>query len=73
MVRLNLAAVQDQVGVYKSANDPGLTTQMNRSRDYFGPVDIQKLSVTLYDEYGRVLDINNMDWSFTITLERLYD
>jgi len=73
MVRLNLAAVQDKVGVYKSANDPGLTTQMNRSRDYFGPVDIQKLTVTLYDEYGRVMDINNMDWSFTLTLERLYD
>jgi len=73
MVRLNLAAVQDKAGVYKSANDPGLTTTMNTSRDYFGPVDIQKLTVTLYDEYGRVIDINNMDWSFTLTLERLYD
>ena len=73
MVRINLAAVQNKEGVYKSANDPGLTTTMNTSRDYFGPVDIQKIKVTLYDEYGRVMDINNMDWSFTITLERLYD
>jgi hypothetical protein len=73
MVRLNLAAVQDKAGVYKSANDPGLTTTMNTSRDYFGPVDIQKLTVALYDEYGRVIDINNMDWSFTLTFERLYD
>ena len=73
MVRINLAAVKDKEGVYKSANDPGLTTTMNTSRDYFGPVDIQKIKVTLYDEYGRVMDINNMNWSFTITLERLYD
>jgi len=73
MMRLNLAAAQNGVGVYKSANDPGLTTMMNTSRDYFGPVDIQKLTITLYDEYGRVIDLNNMDWSFTLTLERLYD
>ncbi|MDG2286300.1 MAG: hypothetical protein P8N43_12355, partial [Alphaproteobacteria bacterium] len=73
MVRINLAAVKDKEGVYKSASDPGLTTTMNTSRDYFGPVDIQKIKATLYDEYGRVMDINNMNWSFTITLERLYD
>jgi hypothetical protein len=73
IMRLNLAAAQDQVGVYKSANDPGLTTTMNTSRDYFGPVDIQKLAITLYDEYGRVMDLNNMNWSFALTLERLYD
>jgi hypothetical protein len=73
IMRLNLAAAQNKVGVYKSANDPGLTTMMNTSRDYFGPVDIQKLTITLYDEYGRVMDLNNMNWSFALTLERLYD
>ena len=71
--RINLAAVMDEAGTYKSSNDPGLTTAMNRSREYFGPVDIQQLTITLFDEYGRVIDLNNMDWSFTLAFEKLYD
>ena len=71
--RINLAAVMDESGAYKSSNDPGLTTAMNRSREYFGPVDITRLSITLFDEYGRVIDLNNMDWSFTLAFEKLYD
>ena len=63
----------DDAGTYKSSNDPGLTTAMNRSREYFGPVDIQNLTITLYDEYGRVINLNNMDWSFTLAFEKLYD
>ena len=43
------------------------------AREYYGPVDIQKLNIQLLDEYGRVLDINNMDYSFCLTLETLYD
>jgi hypothetical protein len=71
--RINLAAIMDDAGTYKSSNDPGLTTAMNRSREYFGPVDIQNLTITLYDEYGRVINLNNMDWSFTLAFEKLYD
>ena len=43
------------------------------AREYYGPVDIQKLNIQLLDEYGRILDINNMDYSFCLTLETLYD
>jgi hypothetical protein len=42
-------------------------------RKYFGPVDIQRLHVQLYDEWGRILDMNNSDYSFCITFELLYD
>jgi hypothetical protein len=42
-------------------------------RNYFGPVDIQKLQLQLLDEYGRVLDINNMDYSFCLMLQTVYD
>ena len=42
-------------------------------REYFGPVDIQKLDLQILDEYGRVVDFNNMDWSCTIQFEILYD
>lgn len=73
ITRINLAALQAEVGIYQSSSDAGLTTQVNRTREYFGPVDIQRLHVTLYDEYGRIIDLNNMDWSFSLTFEILYN
>ena len=73
ITRINLAAEQADVGVYQISSDPGLTTQLNRTREYFGPVDIQRLHISLYDEFGRVIDLNNMDWSFTLALEQLYN
>jgi hypothetical protein len=56
-----------------STRDAGLTGHANRTREYFGPVDIQKLTIKLQDEYGRIIDINNMDWSFTVTFKKLYN
>jgi hypothetical protein len=45
---------------------------MTGSRQYFGPVDIQKLQIQLLDEYGRILDLNNMDYSFCLTFQTIY-
>ena len=42
-------------------------------RDYFGPVTLDKLEIKIYDEYGRIIDINNCDYSFSLELELLYD
>jgi len=42
-------------------------------RQYFGPVDLMKLRVRLLDEYGRVVSLNNADYSFTIKVEQLYN
>lgn len=42
-------------------------------RQYFGPVDIQKLKIQLLDEYGRIIDLHNMDYSFCLTLQSVYD
>lgn len=73
ITRINLAALQADVGIYQSSSDAGLTTEINRTREYFGPVDIQRLHVSLYDEYGRIIDLNNMDWSFSLAFEILYN
>ena len=43
------------------------------ARQYFGPVVIQKLQVQLLDEYGRILDLNNMDYSFCLYMQAIYD
>lgn len=42
-------------------------------REYFGPVNIKTMNVQLIDEYGRVVDLNNMDYSFCLTLTAAYD
>lgn len=42
-------------------------------RVYFGPTDITRLHIVLYDEVGRILDINNSDYSLTLELEIIYD
>jgi len=42
-------------------------------REYFGPVDIQKIQIQLLDEYGRILNLNNMDYSFCLTFKTIYD
>ena len=42
-------------------------------REYFGPVNIQTMNVQLLDEYGRIVNLNNMDFSFCVTLTTVYD
>jgi hypothetical protein len=73
ITRINLAELQADVGVYQSSSDPGLSNQLNRTREYFGPVDIQRMHIALFDEFGRVIDLNNMDWSLTLAFELLYN
>lgn len=42
-------------------------------RMYFGPVDIQKLHIKILDDFGRVLPMNNSNYSFCLNLKMLYD
>ena len=41
-------------------------------RQYFGPVNIQRLKISLYDNYGFLVNLNNHDWNFTLHVEQLY-
>ena len=41
-------------------------------RDYFGPVNITNMQVSLYDDKGYLLGLNRMDWSFSLTVKGLY-
>ena len=42
-------------------------------REYFGPVNIKNLNIQLLDEYGRIMDLNFMDFSFCLTFTLRYD
>lgn len=49
-----------------------LSDRIERTRDYFGPVDLQRFHVKLFDEYGQLFDNNNMDFNFVIEVEIMY-
>lgn len=51
-------------------NDLNILTE---PRKYFGPVDIQRLRIRLYDDFGRILDMNNANFSFCLVFTILYD
>ena len=46
---------------------------IEKKREYFGPVNIQKLKIQLLNQYGEILDLNCMDFSFSLELEVGYD
>lgn len=51
-------------------NDMKIVTE---PRTYFGPVDIQKLRIRLYDEFGNIIQMNNSNFSFCLNMKLLYD
>ena len=57
------------------SNGTSLADQFNPgdyTRDYFGPVDIEKLHISITDEFGRIININNMDYSLALRFVCLY-
>jgi hypothetical protein len=41
-------------------------------RTYFGPVNIDRFGVRLIDDNGNTINLNGSDWSFSISVESLY-
>ena len=72
IARLSIKQSINAVGAYGLTGGESLSTSLTYSREYFGPVDIQRIRVTLVDDFGRVLDLNNMDWSFALMFECVY-
>ena len=50
-------------------NSIGLRDQQ---RNYFGPVNIQRMSVKLINDRGETVDLNGANWSFSFICEQLY-
>ena len=44
-----------------------------KTRKYNGPVNLRKFHIKILDKFGNIIDLNNMDFSFTIELEILYE
>ena len=46
-------------------------TLQNQERSYFGPVNIQRMTVRLVTDRGNIVDLNNANWSFSLICEQL--
>ena len=67
-----LARISLQGNVYNVLSKDNFNL-ITTPRQYFGPVDILKLQIQLLDEYGRILNLNNMDYSFCLTFQTIYE
>jgi hypothetical protein len=67
-----LARISLQANTFNVLIENGLNA-ISTPRRYFGPVNIVNLNIQLLDEYGRIIDLNNMDFSFALNFETVYD
>lgn len=43
-----------------------------KKREYFGPVSLDKMKISIMDRYGRIVDIRDNNYSFSLEIEQLY-
>jgi hypothetical protein len=67
-----LARISLQANTFNILEQNNLSL-LTTPREYFGPVNINNMNVQLLDEYGRIVDLNNMDFSFCLNLTIVYD
>ena len=67
-----LARITLQSGAFNILTENNLNL-ITHPRDYYGPVTLQNMTIQLLDPYGRVLDLNNTDYSFCLSLQTIYD
>jgi hypothetical protein len=61
--------VNGKLSIIINDNDAPLT----KIRKYNGPVNISTLNMKIIDKFGEVIDLNSLDYSFTLELEILYE
>ena len=74
ITRINILSLLEEKTAFKQGAYAGdIYYNQKHIREYFGPTSINKLKIQLLDEYGRNFSLNNMDWSFIITFDCLYN
>jgi hypothetical protein len=76
-LRLEVFSPNQVLGIYpfdsmQTWNTPYFTDKCDYKRQYFGPADIDRLQIKLYDDKGNLLELNGNNWHMTILTEHLY-
>ena len=48
-------------------------SNFSKTREYFGPITFKKLDIQLLDQYGKQINLNNMDFSFSLEIKQKYN
>ena len=72
LARISLLSTSFSISSISSIQQNNLNL-ITTPREYFGPVNVNSLTIQLLDEYGRIIDLNNMDFSFVLNLTTIYD
>jgi hypothetical protein len=76
-LRLEVFSPNQVLGVFpfdstQTWNTPYFNDKCDYKRQYFGPADIDRLQVKLYDDRGNQLELNGNNWFMNILTEHLY-
>ena len=69
----NMIARISLSGSIFSLQSQGGISLISEPRFYFGPVNLERLDIRIYDEHNRIINLNSMDISFSIKVKCLYD
>jgi hypothetical protein len=69
----NILARISLLAMYFNILNQNTVSFLETPREYFGPINLQTMNIQLLDEYGRIVDLNNMDFSFCLSLSTIYD
>ena len=59
-------------GVFNSIITEFSGSLQSNQRMYFGPTDVSRLEISLYDDAGNIIDLNGVPWTFTMQATCLY-
>jgi len=70
LAKINLVDGKFAINIDEGTDD---VNNHAKTRQYFGPVHLKKFHVRLIDQYGNQINLNNMDFSFSLEIETLYN
>jgi hypothetical protein len=73
LINKNIIARIPIKGSYFSLMMENDLSQYTVAREYFGPVDITRLKIQILDDHGRVLSMNNSNYSICLNFNMLYE
>ena len=68
-----LARISSQINNSFNIIEQNNIRNITPPREYLGPVNLNNLNIQLLDEFGRIVNLNNMDFSFSIQLTVVYN
>ena len=59
--------------ITSTATNTTFKSTYTAKRNYNGPINLKRLHIELLDKDGEIIDLNNMDFGFSLQLEVLYE